>query len=99
MTVLGAAYTRTIRTSSQQQLVTDGPYRWLRHPGYAGSLAVWIGVALAFNSWIAAVAVAIVLGLAYAWRIRSEERMLAEAFGAAYDTWASQTARLIPGLF
>jgi protein-S-isoprenylcysteine O-methyltransferase Ste14 len=99
MRTLGAAYTRTLRTTGEQLLVTDGPYRWVRHPGYAGSIAVWVGAALAFHTWIAAVAVATVLGLAYLWRIRSEERMLAVTFGPAYAAWAARTARLIPGLF
>lgn len=99
MRTLGAAYTRTLRTSAGQQIVTDGPYRWIRHPGYAGSLAVWVGATLSFHSAVAAAVVVCVLGLAYAWRIRSEERMLDDAFGPAYAAWAARTARLIPGLF
>jgi protein-S-isoprenylcysteine O-methyltransferase Ste14 len=99
MRTLGGAYTRTLRTDDQQLLVTDGPYRWVRHPGYAGSIAVWVGAALAFHTWVAAVAVAAVLVVAYVWRIRSEEQMLAAKFGPDYAAWAARTARLIPGLF
>jgi protein-S-isoprenylcysteine O-methyltransferase Ste14 len=99
MRTLGASYTRTLRTASAQTLVTGGPYRWIRHPGYAGSLLVWVGAALAFHSWVAAVAVATLLGVAYAWRIRSEERMLAVSFGEDYRRYAARTARVIPRLF
>jgi len=99
MRTLGAAYTRTLRTEADQALMTSGPYRWIRHPGYAASIAVWVGAALAFHSWVAAGLVAILLGLAYGYRIRSEERMLAATFGAAYEAYARRTARLIPGLF
>ena len=37
--------------------------------------------------------------LAYGWRIRVEERMLAERFGDAYRTYARRTALLIPGIY
>jgi len=99
MGTLGQSYTRTLRTDSDQALVTSGPYRWIRHPGYAASLLVWVGADLAFHSWIAAALVAILLGLAYAYRIRSEERMLAEAFGATWRAYVGRTSRLVPGLF
>ena len=99
MRTLGASYTRTLRTASDQRLVTDGPYRWVRHPGYAGSIAVWVGAALAFHSLLAAVVVAVLMLLAYGWRIRSEERMLADHFGEDYRAYAARTARLFPGLY
>jgi protein-S-isoprenylcysteine O-methyltransferase Ste14 len=99
MLTLGASYTRTLRTAAGQPLVTGGPYRWVRHPGYAGSIAVWVGAALAFHSWLAAVAVAILMLLAYGWRVRTEERMLTAHFGDAYRDYAAHTSRLFPGLY
>lgn len=99
MRTLGTSYTRTLRTGSGQRLVTDGPYRWVRHPGYVGSMAVWIGAALAFHSWLAAIVVAILMLLAYGWRIRSEERMMADHFGDAYRDYTARTSRLFPGLY
>jgi len=99
MSTLGAAYSRTLRLQAAHELVTSGPYSWLRHPGYAGSLAVWIGATLAFGSWPAAVIVAVVMLAAYSWRIRSEEAMLSAAFGLAYRDYAARTARLIPGIY
>jgi protein-S-isoprenylcysteine O-methyltransferase len=99
MRTLGSSYTRTLRTASDQGLVTGGPYRWVRHPGYAGSIAVWVGAALAFHSWLAAVIAAVLMLLAYGWRIRSEERMLVDHFGDAYRDYATQTSRLIPGVY
>lgn len=99
MRTLGGAYTRTLRTTSEQGLVTSGPYRWVRHPGYLGSIAVWVGAALAFHSWLAALLVAALMLLAYGWRIRAEEQMLAEHFGDAYRRYAAGTARLFPGVY
>jgi len=99
MRTLGGSYTRTLRTASDQRLVTAGPYRWVRHPGYAGSIAVWVGAALAFHSWLAAVIVAILMLLAYGWRIRTEELMLLDHFGDVYRNYAAHTSRLFPGVY
>ena len=47
---LGSHYTRTLRTVSDQPVVLSGPYRYVRHPGYAGVLAMWLGYGLALTS-------------------------------------------------
>lgn len=39
---LGASYARTLRTSAGQQLVEAGPYRLIRHPGYAADIVLWL---------------------------------------------------------
>jgi protein-S-isoprenylcysteine O-methyltransferase Ste14 len=93
MLTLGGSYTRTLRTTSTQRLVTAGPYRWVRHPGDAGSIAVWVGAALAFHSWLAAVIVATLILVAYGWRIRTEEQMLLDHFGEVNRNYAAHTSR------
>src|SRR5579859_5433777 len=50
--VLGAFYTRTLRMEAGQRLVEEGPYRVVRHPGYLGSLLLWLGAGLATGNWI-----------------------------------------------
>src|SRR2546428_1769164 len=99
MVVLGGSYSRGLQVTSQQALVTGGPYRFIRHPGYTGSLLVWIGYALRAGSWVAAILVAVVLGVAYFYRVGTEARMLQAEFGAAYQTYQRQTWRLIPVIF
>ncbi len=99
MNTLGSSYSRTLRVQAAQRLITSGPYRWLRHPGYAGSLAVWVGATLAFGTWLGALVVAVVMLAAYGWRIRGEEAMLSATFGTAYEEYASHTSRLIPGIY
>jgi protein-S-isoprenylcysteine O-methyltransferase Ste14 len=99
MSVLGRYYTRTLRVIGDQHVVQDGPYRLIRHPGYAGSLLVWTGYCLGVGNWVTLLAVAALMFLAYSWRIRAEERMLAEHFGADYRDYQRRTARLIPYLY
>jgi protein-S-isoprenylcysteine O-methyltransferase Ste14 len=79
--------------------VTTGPYRLVRHPGYAASCLVWIGAALAFDSWLAAAIVAAMLLVAYGWRIRAEETMLESTFGTAYRDYEARSRRLIPWVY
>ncbi len=75
-------------------LVTNGPYRFIRHPVYLGEIGACAGLALAAPSWRNAIAVATVL-IAQLARMRFEERALSEAF-PAYVEYAEQTPRLLP---
>jgi protein-S-isoprenylcysteine O-methyltransferase len=99
MRTLGRFYTRTLRTVEEQPVVRSGPYRLIRHPGYCGSLLVWIGYTLAEGSWLAVLLVAAVLGAAYSYRIRSEERLLVDALGPAYAEYRRHSKRLIPFVY
>ena len=96
MRTLGAYYSRTLRTTSDQTVVEYGPYRVLRHPGYLGSIMVWTGFAVTSGSPAAAVGVAALMGNAYSSRIASEEAMLEGRFGSAYAEYSQRTRRLIP---
>ena len=99
MTVLGRSYSRGLQVTEQRSMVTAGPYRIIRHPGYAGTLLVWTGYGLAVGSWAAVVVIGALLGAAYVYRIGLEERMLASEFGPTYQTYQRRTWRLIPGLY
>ncbi|MFE6056814.1 methyltransferase family protein [Kitasatospora sp. NPDC056446] len=99
MRTLGAYYTRTLRTVDTQHVVRTGPYRLIRHPGYAGSLLVWIGYALGTGSWAAALVVAALLSTAYGWRIAAEERLLLESLGSEYARYRRVSKRLVPFIY
>ncbi|MFH9353440.1 methyltransferase family protein [Kitasatospora sp. NPDC017646] len=99
MRTLGRYYTRTLRTVDTQHVVRSGPYRLIRHPGYAGSLLVWIGYALGAGGWAAALVVAALLLGAYGWRIAAEERLLLASFGPAYAQYRKESRRLVPFVY
>jgi protein-S-isoprenylcysteine O-methyltransferase Ste14 len=94
--VLGAFYTRILRTSSTQSLVEEGPYRLVRHPGYLGVLLLWLGAGLASANLLVAGLITVSMGRAYSRRIRSEEAMLTDTFGEDYVAYTRRTRRLIP---
>ena len=99
MRVLGQFYTRRLVTTAEQRVVQEGPYRLVRHPGYLGSLLVWTGAAASSGNMLCLAAVAALLAVAYAYRIRTEERMLMVALGKAYEDYRQRSWRLFPFVF
>jgi protein-S-isoprenylcysteine O-methyltransferase Ste14 len=81
------------------QLITSGPYRWIRHPTYLATVIALSGLALALRSpW--GVAVTLILFLPAAiYRARLEERALARRFGPDWDDYAVRTSFLFPKLW
>jgi protein-S-isoprenylcysteine O-methyltransferase Ste14 len=82
--------------SSQQPVITSGPYRVLRHPSYTGLLLASIGVGLASANWVALIGVFLLTLTPLLWRIRVEEHALLAALGDGYRCYAAQHKRLVP---
>ena len=94
--VLARFFTVDVNIQEGHELIRSGPYRWLRHPSYTGSLMTFLGFGLALgNVWSLLVVMAPVT-VAFIWRMRVEERVLADAFPSQYPEYARQTKRLIP---
>lgn len=96
---LGRFYTRTLRVAEDQTVVRSGPYRLVRHPGYAADLLQWLGFGLASRNAIVAAMIGLVMSLAYARRIQVEEAMLARQLGDPYRVYMQETWRLVPSLY
>jgi protein-S-isoprenylcysteine O-methyltransferase Ste14 len=96
--VLGRRFSGLVAIQPGHELVTTGPYRYIRHPSYLGLLICALGWGLAFNT-----AVGVLLALAnippLVARMNAEERLLSSEFGAAYEVYRAETARLIPGVY
>jgi protein-S-isoprenylcysteine O-methyltransferase Ste14 len=89
---------RNVSVLAQARDVVDrGPYRWVRHPLYAGELVSAFGVAIAMNS-LAAMACWLVLCGLQVYRALREEQVLMDAL-PAYNDYRRRTAALVPGLF
>jgi protein-S-isoprenylcysteine O-methyltransferase Ste14 len=93
---LGRYFTFTVQTSTDQPVVTAGPYRFVRHPGYLALILVFAGIGLAIGSWwsLATLVGCITAGLS--WRIHIEERALVAAIGEPYAAYAASHKRLVP---
>jgi protein-S-isoprenylcysteine O-methyltransferase Ste14 len=80
-----------------RQLVTSGPYRFVRHPLYLAELISTLGIFIAFASPWTGVVVLVQFG-AQIRRMLNEEQVLGAAF-PDYAAYAARTRRLIPGVW
>ena len=96
---LGSSYSRTLRVNQNQELITTGIYRLVRHPGYLSSLVLWLGAVTASGSFLATCSVAVVLIIAYTRRIQVEEKLLSASFGETYKSYQHTSWKLIPYLY
>jgi len=81
-----------------QRIMQEGPFRYVRHPRYAGILGGRLAFALVFSSpvgWLLLIAWTIVILR----RIRLEEGYLRQRFGRDYEAYAQLTPRLVPGVY
>lgn len=82
-----------------REVTRSGPYRFVRHPLYAGSVVIAGGVALAAHSIGAAIIVAVYMGLTTTAAVRTEEAQLRGAFGSTYDDYRASRAAPMPRRF
>jgi len=80
---------------SDHQLVTAGPYRFVRHPIYSANLALWLGAALGTLNLLLLAAWPLFLA-GNRLEVAAEERLLAARFGEAWQGYAARTGRLLP---
>ncbi len=93
---LGSFFSTRLVIQDGHQLITTGPYRYIRNPAYTGALATFIGIGLAIGNWLSLGLLALtVIGL-YVWRIQAEDKLLSAAFGPAYQEYKQKTWALIP---
>lgn len=99
MRTLGRFFTSVVTVCSDHQIISTGLYKYMRHPSYTGALLAHLGLGLAFGSW-GSLSLSVLPFLVAAWyRIRVEEEVLVNSFGADYSRYASKTSRLIPKIF
>ena len=93
---LGAFFRTSVVVQDGHRLVTAGPYRWFRHPAYTGAIMTMVGLGLALGNGVSLAAMAILPTLAIAFRMRVEERALAEQFGDAYRDFCRTRRAVLP---
>ena len=97
--LLGDLFTVDVRVHPGQSVVERGPYRWVRHPSYAGLIMTFVGIGLALGNWAALIVLAVLPTAGLVVRIRFEERALLDGLGEPYRRFASSRPHLFPGLW
>ena len=95
---LGRQWSYTARLVEDHRLVTNGPYRLVRHPIYTAMFGKLIATNFAFGHWLGLLLAGCVFVIGTIIRIRSEEKLLREAFGIQFEEYARQVPAFIPFL-
>jgi protein-S-isoprenylcysteine O-methyltransferase Ste14 len=94
--LLGHCFTTRVQVHEETKLVTQGPYKYIRHPAYTGILLTFAGIPLAVGTWLGIIIAFIVKWIAIEYRISVEEEALKEAFGSEYEEYKKSTWKLFP---
>jgi protein-S-isoprenylcysteine O-methyltransferase Ste14 len=94
---IGSGITPTSATRKRHQLVTSGPYRWVRHPLYTVGSSLFIAFGMMADNWFIA-ALGLLAFIAMAARTPKEEANLIEKFGDEYRDYMKRTGRFLPKL-
>ena len=99
ISALGIFFAPTVRIIKAHKVIDTGPYKYIRHPSYAGALIFLFGMAIAGRSFIP-----IIFGMpfpifGYLYRIHVEEKSLKNHLGKAYEAYMKKTKILIPYIF
>src|SRR6266481_616749 len=87
-----------LQTERGHRVISTGPYAWVRHPMYSGTILFFVGAPLLLGSWWG-VAMSPLFVVLFAVRVRIEERALLAGL-AGYGDYAAQVRyRLVPGLW
>ena len=89
-------YTRTLLVQTEHEIERRGPYAFVRHPGYLGSLLCLNAIAFMSGSLCILAASLVATIAAYLYRVRVEDRMLLAHFGPPYEIYRREVGGLMP---
>ena len=92
---MGRQFSGYVTIQEGHRLITDGPFRWIRHPRYLGVTLYVVGMTLVYHSLVGLAFSAVCTGL-FVVRIRIEEGVLKREFAAQWIDYCRRTKRLVP---
>ena len=95
-TSIGSNISETVLTKREHRLVTDGPYRWVRHPLYGVGLLKILALSLMASNWFMALLWLIYVLVFRYIVIPIEESKLIAAFDGEYEQYQARTGALAP---
>lgn len=96
---LGKNWSGVLEIAKDHELVTNGPYQFVRHPMYSAFFLMGIGVLLLSANWLVGGLNLAAVTYMYFVRVADEESMMRDQFGQSYETYMDSTGRLFPQLW
>ncbi len=95
---LGTNWSGYVTYKEGHELVTTGPYRFVRHPIYTSMIMMFIGTALFYQSlpiafFLAVIATFLIL------RMKREEEIMTKLFGKEYADYVRTTKKIVPFIY
>jgi protein-S-isoprenylcysteine O-methyltransferase Ste14 len=96
---LGKQWAMRARLVEGHQLITNGPFSYIRNPIYTGMLGMLIATGLATEHWIALIIAIPIFVVGMVIRIRTEEKLLRAEFGQEFEEYARRVPAVLPGVY
>ena len=96
---LGRHFSRDVEVGSDQELISTGFYRYIRHPLYLGLFLLTIAVPLFMGNAMGFLVAAAAIGVQLNQRMQVEEDLMEEVMGERYRQWKQARFRFIPFVF
>jgi protein-S-isoprenylcysteine O-methyltransferase Ste14 len=96
---LGKYFTAVVKGSVDQPVIDNGPYHWIRHPGYTVAFVMLLGIGLALSNWLSLIILFLAACYVYGHRVKAEEKGLLGTIGEPYRAYMARTMRFIPFVF
>lgn len=96
---LGKNWSPILEIRKNHKLITNGPYKYIRHPMYT---QIWIWVIcqwLILSNWVVGLVGILTWTILYVIRIPEEEKMMVEEFGQEYEDYMRKTKKIIPWVY
>lgn len=97
---IAGSETRTTGAVGATNLITDGPFGYVRNPLYVGNILMYVGIGIMSNALVPYLALSAFVWFAIQYHliVSREEEHLRTAFGEEYTTYCTNVPRFIPQL-
>ena len=92
-------FTVRVAISDNHKLITNGIFKYLRHPSYAGMILYYLGLGLLMHNFLSLIILLVFSLVPIVIRINHEETVLTGHFGNEYIEYKSSSWKLIPYLY
>lgn len=80
-------------------IIATGLYKYIRHPGYLGQLLIFGGISISISNGLSILLMMLPITLGYLYRIKVEEKFMADHFGLEFKNYQERTKKIIPMIF